>query len=251
MSTNQPPEQQIQQAINQVQQPNNGFPLEVAIPGTPQVFKGTTPQEVLDQLVRAQAEATATIRQAREEAATYKTQVEELKTKIPPPPVDATEAERQKYYQTWSQDPDEAMRLSLAKVIGVSPDKVADVLKRAIEGGVVNTAADEFLARCPDFPQTPQNAALIKQTLAERYGTSMEAATADNLELVYHQLRREGKIVPNNLPIQSNVQPNMVIPNIRGGSAPQNPVNDILMQAHAMPIDKLKEVIDRLSVQAR
>ncbi|WP_159216171.1 hypothetical protein, partial [Klebsiella pneumoniae] len=75
------------------------FPLEVAIPGTPQVFRGKTPQDVLNQLVTAQTNATQAIHQARQEAQQARAEAEALRGQIPPPPPpDASDAEKQAYY---------------------------------------------------------------------------------------------------------------------------------------------------------
>lgn len=258
MSSNQPPnpEQQIQQAIERVasesalNQPG-AFPLEVSIPGTPQKFTGNTPQEVLDQLVNAQANATRTIAEERTKRAELESQLTQLRAATPAPPADDQKARIEDRYNTWAKNPTEATKQDLADLLGISPDRVIDVMKEAIGGGVVSRAADEFTMRCPDFPQTPQNAAMMKNALSARFGASMEAASADNLEIVYHQLVREGRITPNGLPAQrleNAVQP---VPTLRGGSAPPSPLQDVYSQAHQMPLDQLRQVIDRLYSQQR
>ena len=238
----------IAAVIKDVTQTPGDFPLEVSIPDSPQKFTAKTPQEMLDKLVAAQTEATRTIASERSQRAALEGQVNELKSRIPAPPdAAAADAELQEQFNRWAKNPTEATRHDLAKLLGVAPDRVVDVMKEAIGNSVVNKAADEFLVRCPDFPQTPQTAALIKNALAARYGSTMEAATADNLEIVYHQLVREGQIQPQSPPPTGLINANIPIPNLRGPSAPPNPVNDIMRQAYTMPLEQLKEVIDRLS----
>lgn len=254
MSSNPPnPEQQIQQAIEQVQAENKSapFPLEVAIPGTPQKFTGATPQEVLDQLVNAQTHATRTIAEERAKRAELESQVAELQRRIPEPQPSADQAKIQERYNLWAKNPTEATKQDLADMLGVSPDRVVDVMKEAIGASTVNRAADEFTMRCPDFPQTPQNAVMMRDALAAKFGKTIEAATADNLEIVYHQLVREGRIQPNTLPVNNLVNPTAPLPNLRGGSAPPDAELDIRRRAYTMPLNELKAVIDRLTPAGR
>lgn len=251
------PPEQIAAAIEQVQTEQQinkpgAFPLEVSIPGTPQKFTGSTPQEVLDKLVHAQAEATRTIAEERTKRSELETQFQTLQGQIErqkPQTTDDPQQEIQEHFNLWAKNPTEATKLQLAKILGVPPERVADVMKDAIGTSVVNKAADEFTMRCPDFPQTQQNAVLMRDALAARYGTTPDAATADNLEIVYHQLVREGKIQPASVPVQALANGITPIPHLRGNSAPPNPVNDLLAQARTMPIEQLKEVINRLSTQ--
>lgn len=252
MSAVEPTPEQIQQALNDVTTKKNEFPLEVTIPGPhPQVFKGTTPQEVLDKLIAAQSQATQTIQETRAQAEQFKTELEQLKAKIPPPPVNANEEQKKRYYETWGQDPKQALMLQLSELLNVAPEQVPSVMRRAVENGVVGSAAEEFLSRTPAYPQTAQANELMRQRLMERYGTTADAATADNLIVVYHDLVNEGRIVPNQIPIQGVMTPNTPMPNLRGSSAPPNPVNDFLLQAREMPLEQLKAAIDKLALTQR
>jgi len=254
MSTNPPNNEQIQQAIEDVKTQTalnkGGIPLEISLP-TGQVYKGETPQELLDNLAKAQTEASRTISDYKAKMAELENTVSALKQQIPPPKSNDPEKDEltKEYFAKWSQDPTEANKIALAQILGVSPDKVGPMLRTAVESQMVNTAADEFLTRCPEFPQTPQNAQLMKEALAARYGTTMDAATADNLELVYNDLVRNGRIVPNPLPASRTVNANNPLPNLRGNSAPPNPVTDILSQAYTMPLDQLKQVMENLQAK--
>lgn len=241
------PASQIQQVISEVQKPTE-FPLEVKLE-TGQIYRGQTPQDVLDQIVNAQTEATRTIRAREAEMAGLRQELESVKQQIPKPPANASDAEKQQYYQTWAQDPKQALMMQLGEMIGVKPERVVEVLKRSVEGSTVNSAADEFLGRCPDFPRTNEAGQLMHAAIKSRFGEGPDATTADNLELVYHDLVRNGRIAPGMAPIQSTSQPYQPIPNIRGNSAPPNPVNDIMAQAQTMKLDDLKVVLERLKAQ--
>lgn len=248
-----PAQEQIQQAINQVQQPAidpaTGLPKEVTIEG--HIYRGETPQELIDQLIKAQGEATRFIKTKNDETDALKQRVMALESLVPKPQVQGPDpAKATQYYEAWAKDPTEANKLALADLLGVPPDRVGPMLRSVIETTSVNTAADEFLSRCPDFPNTQQSAAIMKQRLARRYGNGPEAATADNLELTFHELVREGALVPTALPATGfATEQNNPLPNLRGASAQPNPVTTILAQAQTMPLDQLKEVIERLQMQ--
>src|SRR5688572_30653075 len=67
---------QLQQAVSETVKPNGGIPLEVTLP-TGQVYRGTTPQEVLDQLVKAQTEASQLIKQQKDQLRDMETRIAE------------------------------------------------------------------------------------------------------------------------------------------------------------------------------
>ncbi len=254
MSSNPPnAEQQIQQAINEVQAENKStpFPLEVTIPGTPTKFTGSTPQEVLDQLVNAQSHATRTIAEERAKRAELEARLVEMERRQPPPEPNADQARIQERYNLWAKNPTEATKQDLADMLGVPADRVIDVMKEAIGSSIVNKSAGEFIERYPDFPQTEANARMMRDGLAAKYGKSLEAATADNLEVVYHQLVREGRIQPQALPVQGLNNPTQPMPNIRGGSAPPDAELDLRRKAYTMPLNELKAVVDRLGANSR
>lgn len=233
-----------------VTDPNaGGFPLEVAIPGTPQVFRGNTPQEVLDALVNAQAEASRTISSERAASAQLRNELEAARQQAVPPPAAsdaAKQAEIEEYYAQWSKNPDEANRLSIARILKLPPDTAVALLQKAVTGATIDAASSEFKRRYPDFPETTENAQLLAQTVEAKYGKSLAAANADNLEVAYHELVRTGRITPNTLPVSAVDRPNAVMPSLRGSSAPPDPVVDLLSKAHTMPLDKLREAIDNL-----
>ena len=238
----------IQQAIDQIAKP--AAPIEINL-STGQVYKGATHEDVLRTLASAQEEATRTIRAREAENAELRNRMAAVEAQIPKPQPDTSAVKDAAYYETWAKDPAEATRMQLAEMLGIPKENVVDVLKAVVENGVVTKAADEFIMRNPDFPQSPASAALMKETLKQRFGQTINNTTADNLELVYGQLKREGKLQPVYPQTQSIASPNQVMPNLRGGGAPPNPVNDVMAQAQSMPLDKLKEVIDRLNAQTQ
>ena len=253
MSNPNPPNsepQQIQQAIEQVQQnanltKNGGIPLEVRLE-TGQVYTGTTPQEVLDKLVAAQTEASRTLTARNQELEALRHEVTTLKQATPPPAPTDKQTRVAEYYSKWSEDPTEATKMVLADMLGLPADVAVPVLQQAVSNSIVDAASNEFKTRCPDFPENAQNAAMLARAVEQKYGKSLAAASADNLEIAYHELVRNGHITPNALPTAGIAQPNQVLPNLRGNSANPNPVVDVLSQARTMPLDQLKQVIENL-----
>jgi hypothetical protein len=233
----------IQQAIESTQTPV--LPTEIAIPGTPQVFKGATPQELLDQLVKAQAEATQTIRQERDRTAQLQAEVERLKT--PPPQPSVTDEKNQEYYTMWAKNPTEATKQQLAEMLGVPADRVIQQLKTTMVNATAQTAANEFLARCDDFPDTQENVAKLTKMVGQKFGDNVQAATADNLELAYRELVRRGEIIPRQVPSSGLINQSSPLPNIRGGSVPPNPVTDVMSQFSKMTADQMKEAIEKMA----
>ena len=238
---------QIQQAIDQIAKPSS-TPLQVNLQ-TGEVYKGDTPEDLLSKLVASKEEATRTIRAREAEMNDLRGQMAELQARIPQPPPDQSQTKDNEYYETWAKDPDEAARMQLSKMLGIPKDKVVDVLKTVVKDGLTTKAADEFVMRNPEFPQSQESAAIITQMLAQRFGQTIESTTADNLELVYHQAVREGRLQPRQLQTQRIEQPNQVMPNLRGGSAPPNPVNDVMSQFNSMSLEQMKATLERLSNQ--
>lgn len=237
---------QLQQAVTEVRQttPQQGIPLEVKLP-TGQIYRGTTPQEVLDQLVQAQTEASQLIKQQKDQLRDMEARIAEYTA---PKPSETDAAHQKKIadrYTTWAQNPTEATRQDLADLLGVPADKVVDVLKGAITNSTVSAATEEFMNRVPNFPNNPQTAALMNETLRRRFGSGMEAATADNLELAYNELVRTGRINPDPMQASGVNNPYQAIPSLRGSTAPQNPVNDMLRQFGEMNLEQMKSVIEK------
>ena len=246
MSNPNPPADPIAQVISEVKKdaPGGGIPLEVTLT-TGQIYRGATPQEVLDQLVKAQTESTITIKQQRDRTKELEAQLEQAHA---PKPSESDAAQQQKltaYYETWAKDPTDATRGQLADLLGIPKDRVIEVLKNAITASTANSASDEFIARYPEFPSNPQTAQLMNEKLRQLFGGGIDAATADNLELAYNALRREGRIVPNTLAASGFTQPPQPLPILRGSSAPPNPnlLNDA--EFRSLSLDKMKEVLER------
>ncbi len=248
MSQNQPPDpiQQVIENVNTAAKISENGVIEIAIPDSPQVFKGT-PQELLDQFVKAQTNATQTIKSERQEKEQLRQELANMRAQQvqPPPPPGAKNNDE--YFKTWAENPNQALKRQLAEEFGLPEDKVIPMLKRGLETSVVNAAAEEFISRCQDFPQSPQSAELMRNKVAQRFGVTADAANADNLELAYHELVREGKLVPNQIPTSGLMNQNQPLPNLRGGSVPASPVTDVMAQFGKMTADQMKEAIEKMA----
>lgn len=233
----------IAQVIKEVNAPP--APLEISLE-TGQVYKGNTPQELLENLARAQTEATKAMRVRETENADLRSKITQLEQRIPKPQPTVDDAKNSKWFQTWAENPTQANLQSLAEGLGLPPEQLVPVLRNVIESATARSAADEFVNRYPGFDGNPQNVQLLRDRVQQKFGQTLGAATADNLELSYQSLVREGKINPGQQPLSGVDSQNIPIPNLRGGSAPADPQLEIMQQAQTMPLDKLAEVIKRL-----
>ncbi len=245
------PPDAIAAVINQVQN-DKQIPLEVNL-ATGQVYKGDTPQDLLNKLAAAQEEATRTIRSRESENAEMRQRLASLEAeaqqrRVPESP---DQTKNNEYYQTWSSNPNKATTMALANELGIPADQLVPALKKSMASSAITSASSEFLARCQDFPETPENANLIRQGIEARYGANPNALTADNLELVYHDLVRNGKIQPKVMQSSAVNEPNVPFVNIRGGSAPPNQDIEIMQKIQTMPLDQLREVMERMYAQQK
>ena len=231
------------QVIKEVNAPAQ--PIEISLE-TGQVYRAATPQEALEKLAAAQTEATKAIRLRESENAELRTKLAQLEQQIPKPQANPNDAKTTQYYEDWAKNPTKANLDLLANGLGLPADQLVPVLRNVIESATARTAADEFVNRYPSFEGNPTNVQLLRDRVQQRFGQNLGAATADNLELAYQSLVREGKIVPGQQAYAGVDSPTIPIPNIRGGSAPPNPELEIMQQAQTMPLDKLAEVIKRL-----
>lgn len=249
MSKQDPTTAQIDQVIKEVTTAKPGeAPLELQI-GPNEVFKGT-PQEVLESLAKAKQNANSHIERIEAENREFKTKLSELEQKIPKPQPSADETKNAEYYKTWAQDPTKANMQALAAGLGIPEDQLIPLLRGAIATTTSQTAAQEFLSWHPEFPETPQNAAIINARLAKEFGTGPGAATARNLESVYMAAVRDGEITPKHVPATGIEGGYVPLPNIRGGSAPPDETASLTQRLMDLPIDEHKKVLDRLLAQA-
>ena len=242
------PEQQIQQAINETKAPT---PIEVRL-DTGQVYKGANPQEVLDQLVRAQTEASRHITQQKAQLAEYQTQLEQLKAQQQPAQVVPAQDAAQQYLQNWATNPIETNKQEIAKAFGVTPEQLPQLVnefKAVTSRSKVDMAAAQFQSDHPEYPNTPEANLAMKQALMERYGPSniQNAMTdPDRLEATYQHLVRQNRIQPNQMPPQGNMAPNVPLPNMRGNSVPPQQQTTMMMDFMQMSLEDQKKTLEKL-----
>ena len=157
---------------------------------TGQVYKGKTKDEIMDKLAKAETEATKAIRDRDEQ---IRNLTAALASKASSPTT-AKAAERKmdesfdssKYYELLQKDPLAAETYILEH----NPTVQALVQKLArIDEGVETY---NFQVRNQDYPATKEASAAIMARM-EAEGRSW---TADNLEIVFNTLKREGTVKP-------------------------------------------------------
>src|SRR5262249_31924157 len=107
-----------------------------------------------------------------------------------------------------------------------------------------NAGTDEFLKRCPDYPNTPQSAAIMNQHFQNQPAQYHALPVADRLELAFNDLTRRGMIVPVDVPIEGNAGDTTPLPRV--GSGTQLPAVDFERQFRALTSDQQAKVINEL-----
>lgn len=222
-------------------------PLEVKL-STGQTYKGATQQELMDQLVKAQENATTFIEQQKEKDAAREARLAELeaelsKSRTPPPTTQGTFSS-EKYYELLGKDPLLAADYLDGARYGVSPEQVREVWVGAVhnstEAAVVLQAA-LFEARCPDYPSTPEASDALLKQLGDR------RVSADNMELAWNELKRQGVITPKEEGTEEEKEKPRRAPRLPSGSGGSTPSINVEEVAWTVPITDLEKMIEKQS----
>jgi hypothetical protein len=217
MSTNPPPipetpesmnDDQLKQAIQNQNQPTSQpaaatEPIEIKA-ATGQVYRGSTPQEVIDQLLKAQENATAVITEEREQNRQLQGRLQEIEKRVQsqPPAPKSSKFDKIKYFQTWEQDPLEAERQAVREILadefGVETfEELRDTL-RFTNSEALNTAQQRelilFQAAHPEIPYNPETAELVVNRMRENGVDDRNIIRKQDMEYAALQLITEGKI---------------------------------------------------------
>ena len=238
--------QQAQQVIQQVQQTTNkNAPIRIETK-TGAVFEGQTQEEVLQKLVQSVESGSTHIKELRGEISTLRNQVQQAPSSTPPPGQKSIQDE---YFEIWQKDPVAADRFAAAARLGVPIERVDQIERETIQAAAraqQQSAATEFMARCPDFPENdPAAAQAIAQRLQQRFPG--QVPTADHLELVYNDLVRTGSITPRDIPIAEVVNPATPLPRL--GTSQQQQTVDFERQFRSLSADQQKKVIEELAAR--
>jgi hypothetical protein len=156
---------------------------------TGQVYKGRTEREVIDQLVKAQEHASMTIHQMREERRLADAQMASQRAaqQVPASIESGDLVDKPKFYKMLEEAPGQGIRYAVMQIPEIK--EAFQALQQLKQGQELTT----FLNNCSDFPATDQSAISAMRDRLQQEG---RAPTADNLELVYARLSREGVIKP-------------------------------------------------------
>lgn len=157
--------------------------LEVKL-ATGQVYKGKTEKEVIDQLVKAQEHASMTIHEKDQQ---LKQVLSQMSTQRSAPATENAGFDQAKYFKLMEQN-----ALEAADYLDSFRPKVREAyqsVQQLKQGGELTA----FLNTCQDFPSTDPSAI---SAMKARMNAEGREPTADNLELVYGRLTREGVIKP-------------------------------------------------------
>ena len=231
-ATPQPTDAEVSETIQEVRQSaglsDPGIPLELKL-STGQTYKGKDQQELLNQLQRAQENASEKIRQQTEEL----NQLRSAQTKAPPAE-DGT-FDSTVYYQLWADGKDGPIK---AKQYMDGFDPSHKEWQTAIQQSKQNAATNAFKAAV-GFNPTPEQA----NAYAAAFATSRLDPTPANLELVYWRMVNTGQLevnAPATRPGKTRAPASL-----GGGGAPPAQGMDAT-EFSRLPAAQQKEVIERL-----
>lgn len=168
---------------------------------TGEVFKGKSPDEVLEVLSKAKAEATKTIRDREAQVKERDGRIRDLEDKLvalSTPMGGKKEDEsfqKETYYQLLAEDPLAAHNYALAATMGVAPHDVPTVLRwtrATTEEMAAHLANFQFRSQHPDAPEGGDFA----DVMYERMRKEDRDWNAKNLHVSYLELVDEGKVKP-------------------------------------------------------
>lgn len=241
---NPPTPEQANQVLTQVQQPPTPPVPKIRIETkTGRVYEGATQDEVLQKLVEAQDNAVVTIKQMNDRL----NQMQQQPPAPPAPPQPAPQKTFQdQYFEIWQRDPIAADRYAASVRLGVPMEQVDQVERQTMQSAAIaqqNSAASEFIQRCPDYPEGDKEvAAAMGKRLLERYPG--QVPTADHLELVFNDLVRNGVVTPREIPITGNEGGPRPLPTL--GSSAQAPTVDFERQFRGLSTEQMKKAIEEL-----
>lgn len=240
--TTPPTAEQLQAEVNAAAAASGAIPTEIRT-ATGQVFRGNTPQELINSLQGSVESGTTHIKTLNDQNQALQAELNRLRadmnTGAQPvnTPAPATNDPKIEYYNQFTQDPIKATEYALNQIPAFQN------LMKTVENVQQSDAAHEFLREVPEFPQSPQNAQLMGNAL-NHFGLE---ATAPNMVFVYNKLVHAGLLQPQNVPIAANtVQPAPMLQ----GSSPGPSQGGFDMGSFAnLPPDKMREVINNMAAR--
>jgi len=213
---------------------DKGIPLEVKLT-TGQVYHGSTPQELLDQLVKAQENSSMALKQTKDELAQIRAEQVQRVQEAQHVQAD-NEYSDGEYYKLFAENPRKAQEY----LDRFDPEK--QEYKQTIEGMRRQSEIDRFKANV-GFAPTQEEAVLFGQEFA---AAKMEP-TANNLELMFYRLVNQGKIrAPQISGVSGQQAPP---PNLGGGSTGMGGGGFDMAAFRQLPADQQKQVIEKLRAQ--
>lgn len=246
---------QLQQVIKDVQQPANVTPIEIRT-DTGQVFKGSSMDDLIQQMKKSIESGTVTIRDKNVELEQLR-QAQQQTPTVPQAPVSDDERINQTYWTKWQRSPIEAQNYLDSVRLNIPEEQVPNVLRGTLAQTQVSLqqqAGSDFQQRCPDFPNHNSEAIpLLISTMQQKYANRPAPADAselaDRLETTYGQLVRSGRLTPADLPIDAG--PGSGIPSL--GPSGQGRNIDAMNEQNfrQLTTEQMKAAIERLQAQGR
>lgn len=209
---------------------------------TGSVFEGQTAEEVFQKLVTSVEHGTTRIRELGDEVQQLRQQQMQQQQ-----PQQGQKTPTDIYWEKWQRDPIEADRYAASMRLGVPEHMVDQVERQTVmqtASMAKNTAVQEFMNRCPDYPDDQQTADLMRRQIAAQFPG--QPVTADTMELAFNSLVRAGAVLPIDVQIDER-EDQGTIPRVGAGS--QLPPMDFERQFRQLSPDQMKKAIEELSAR--
>lgn len=245
--TPEPTPQQIQQTIQQVQS-TTPTPIEFKT-DSGAVFKGNSWEEIAQQMKKSVESGSVRIRE-------LSALVEQRPPEPPAPPApNPQDDQKAEYWRLWQDDPIKAEQYALSVSLGVPIEQVQPALRGTLAQAATSqqeAAGNEFLRRCPDFPQTQQNNTVLIQAMQQRYahyGPPRDAMDlSDRLESTYNELVRRQLLQPAEV-VPTGIQGSGGGPIPGLGSSLQSQGGDVLQNFRNLTPEQMKATLEKLYQQ--
>lgn len=249
-TTQQPTAEELAAAVNNVALSTGAVPTEITTT-TGQVFRGKTPQELIDQMKHSVENGTSAIKNLNDRLSAQETELARLREAAaqPPAPTNATPDPNTEFYSRFTQNAANtaagvtAMEYALSGTLGVEPTEVRSTLQRAVkssEEARQERTANAFMTQVPEYQNTPQNGQLITQALS----TMGLEPSVPNLVYAYHTLVHRGLMQAGSVPVSQNtVQPP---PMLQGSSAPSITTGFDMSKFANLSAEQQRQVIEEM-----
>lgn len=228
-------------------------PYKVIVPGIngggSQVFEAETPEEMQQQFQQAQENATAKIRELASQNEQFQQQINQLQPKVQQT-TNPNGFDRQKFFNTLYENPDEAVVYALEKKLGVNLGEFMQDYQTTRTGaqmGMYNAVVGEFSSKHPEIlrvgsPEDDKHNGKVFDDILKEHGW---AFNLKNLEAALAIAKAEGKLklMDVNFSPEATLAPAPTTISRPTGQVNSSEAEDEFLRT--APINKVKEYLEK------